>query len=567
MKLLKNPWLNTLARSYDEIKRQIVSKLPAHTPEITDTTSGNIFMIIINIWAAMAEVLHYYIDNVAQETFLVTARRYSSIRKHAEAVDYHVKCAHPSSVDITLSVGNNALLFVAGAVPKVIPAGTTVLDTNGNTWQTTKAHNWPPGATEISLPIEQTTWYKEDYTPVGVFPGRGVELPLPELGPGEYYVEGSCLLHVGGVNWKLVETFAYSGPKDLHFKIEPSIKNHPAIIFGNGLKGALPATGSQIDARFKVTKALNIPPNSFTSISWTYEAKEPKVINHYASSGATKYEGFEEIKQNLPLSLRTLGVAITKSDYEAVVSMLPGVAKSYVDYVCGRYLRIFIVPAGGGIASQGLCDEVLKKLGEVKSITTSINVLPTQEASLKLSLSVTGKPSYKALGINQEVTAALVNKYNAESHPLGRTIRLSDIYALVDNLPLVDHLKIDHISTVPSISPQSDTLFKLFFSEFEYQTATFTEPISIKVIATGPNKAVLVYPGEYEQPITMGKGFKLAFSKVSINATIKLRAAMTLEVGETHIFTLVPINDDQPAVGISQVVLYPNNLTLHINET
>ena len=43
--------------------------------------------------AAIAEVLHYYVDNMARETFLSTARRYDSVVKHGALVDYHARAA------------------------------------------------------------------------------------------------------------------------------------------------------------------------------------------------------------------------------------------------------------------------------------------------------------------------------------------------------------------------------------------------------------------------------------------------------------------------------------------
>ena len=86
-----NNWLNPYQRSFNNIKAKLISELRLQFPEITDYSEGNIFVIIISIFAAIAEVIHYYIDNMAREAFLPTARRYSSLYKHAYQVDYHIK--------------------------------------------------------------------------------------------------------------------------------------------------------------------------------------------------------------------------------------------------------------------------------------------------------------------------------------------------------------------------------------------------------------------------------------------------------------------------------------------
>lgn len=38
-------------------------------PEITDHTESNLFVKIISIWAALVELLHYYIDNAEGSYF------------------------------------------------------------------------------------------------------------------------------------------------------------------------------------------------------------------------------------------------------------------------------------------------------------------------------------------------------------------------------------------------------------------------------------------------------------------------------------------------------------------
>ena len=82
-----NPWLTPYQRSYDSIKSQLILKLKQNVPQLTDLSEGNIFILIISVLAAIAEVLHYYIDSNAQEMFFTTARRYSSLMKHAKLVD------------------------------------------------------------------------------------------------------------------------------------------------------------------------------------------------------------------------------------------------------------------------------------------------------------------------------------------------------------------------------------------------------------------------------------------------------------------------------------------------
>ena len=81
---ITNKWLNPYQRSYQQIKAKLIEGLTNIKDKngdilITDYSEGNILIIILSLFAAIAEVLHYYIDNVARETFLPTARKYDSL--------------------------------------------------------------------------------------------------------------------------------------------------------------------------------------------------------------------------------------------------------------------------------------------------------------------------------------------------------------------------------------------------------------------------------------------------------------------------------------------------------
>ena len=118
MAIINNPWLNTLQRSYNDIKINLLNKVnlmvqdsvnPLLTSEedknkraITDTTEGNIFTLLISMFSGIAEVIHYYIDSMARETFFITARRYTSLQKHCKMLDYHIKSANPPSVNLII---------------------------------------------------------------------------------------------------------------------------------------------------------------------------------------------------------------------------------------------------------------------------------------------------------------------------------------------------------------------------------------------------------------------------------------------------------------------------------
>ena len=110
---ITNPWLNPYQRSYHQIKQQLITGLTSITDRngnqlITDVSEGNILIILLSMFAAIAEVLHYYIDTKAREFFLGTARRYTSVQALGNLVGYYPKAAIAATVDLVLTRGDKA---------------------------------------------------------------------------------------------------------------------------------------------------------------------------------------------------------------------------------------------------------------------------------------------------------------------------------------------------------------------------------------------------------------------------------------------------------------------------
>lgn len=467
----KNPWITPLQRSYDSIKAKLISSIRERIPEMNDFSEGNIFIILLSVYAAVAEVLHYYIDNIAREAFLPTARRYSSVYNHAKLVDYHIKCAVPSTVDVILYLEDPAESDI------VIPIS-TFKSTDNKPWQSTKEVVIQKGTHSVRVPLRQIE--AKSISQSLTYTSANPQFILQSQKDDRKYAEGTMTLEVNKELWRLVDTFAYSGPNDKVFKVEPDNTGVPVVMFGDNTSGKRPEPNSSITASFKLTygKSGNISSGSFTSVPTeiTKINDKIKISSPYASTGGSDVEDLNMIKTHIPLSIKSLGVAITKDDYESVTRLIPGVNKAYVNYRCGKYIEVYITPdnpskdpddRGWGQASEALIDYVSSYLNKVKVLTTNIVVGSTHAAKVYLEAEITGKPSYNASDIQNQVKSALVEAYNYTTSDINKPVRLSDLYSLIDTQSMVDYLKITGLYLLPYPIPEKTTQVELEVSYFK----------------------------------------------------------------------------------------------------
>lgn len=519
---ITNKWLNPYQRSYQQIKAKLVESLMGLKDSqgqklITDYSEGNILIIILSLFAAIAEVLHYYVDNMARETFLSTARRYDSVVKHGALVDYHARAAIAATVDVILSrsITGNSI-----GAKLTIPQGTLFTDSNGNSWLSARDVTWYSNVTTCKVPIIQHEKYTASALNNMIIPtGDRVILNLGTLPNGKYYEQGSMSLQIGGETWVLVDTFAKSKPTDKHFMVSVDESLSPYIMFGDGTFGKKPAAGAKItNVVFYLTNGAqgNVKSNTITSVPSVISSSitDATVSNAYDAGGGSNYENFTMLKEHIPLSVKTLGVAITKEDFESLAMLVDGVNKAKADYECGRKLTVYISPDGGAVASSELISRVYNLLSQRAPMTTWLKVKSAGKVQIILEMDVTGKKSYKTAEIQTQILTALYNAYSPEQAQIGGSVRVSDIYALIDNLSTVDYLHL----TKFYIKPWPTTIYgnkELNLGQFKLNKAkgsmtyyiTFNSSTTFTVRSVSKGYVTTGSVGSSIQIIDKAKGF------------------------------------------------------------
>jgi len=114
------PRLDYLAKDYDSFRKLMLDRMAQLVPDFTERSPADFTMALIETLAYVGDHLSYTQDAVATEAYLGTARRRSSLRRHARLLDYAIHDGCNARTFVTLDAG-------APAEGSVLPAGTTLL--------------------------------------------------------------------------------------------------------------------------------------------------------------------------------------------------------------------------------------------------------------------------------------------------------------------------------------------------------------------------------------------------------------------------------------------------------
>lgn len=447
-----NDWVTYVDRSYEQIKASVIARVTTKVPEITDFSESNILVVIISMFAGIAEMLNYYIDSMAREAFLETARLYASGVKLVKMLDYRILAYTPASVDLTFTTLASSTP-TAVAADYSVPAGIIVQTSNGVPFITTEELLIPAGEYEATVPSKQMEATSFNAGITNTDPDQTFTISVQ-------YANGTMNITINSINWELVDTFAFSGPTSKHFLVDIDANGNQYIQFGDGTYGEIPPSGYSVLCTCYATlgsSGNSYQPGTITSIQTSLALPggidQITCTNDLASSGGADIDSLADIKKKAPLSVRTNWRAVTFQDYQDIPLLVGGVQYAYADGCCGRDVDLYIAPSGGGIASTALLNDVSDFMEIHKTIGKRVNEYKAGITNIFVSADVYGRFRYTAAQVHDAVVEELTTEYAFGKTGINVAIRSSDILALIDNLVEVDYVENFIFYAVPYARP------------------------------------------------------------------------------------------------------------------
>lgn len=435
---LNNTWIGYFDRSYQQAKAAITTRLGIVAPELSDHTESNPLIIVVDIFLGISELLHYYIDNVAREVYLHSARQYKSAQKIAKLFNYRLKGYSSASASVRFSITE------VSASPILIPVGTTI-KSDDLVYVTTASVILPSGQLFVDAVAIQELSGDLSATSDGM-PKQKVQLPKDT-------VDLSVSVSLDGIQYIFKNDLLLSNATDTHFTTEVGEDQYLYVVFGDGISGLIPPLGGNISIEYKTSSGSlgNVPLGAIDTIdSALVSDKTVSVINTEAATGGDEIQTLDNLKKLIPSSIRTLNRAVTEQDFKDISEGVSGVSQAFVAYDCGAEVDIYIVPTGLGEATTVLRDNVRAAFyDETRLILMDINVLPAGRISALVSADLVVLDVYNAQAVQLAVTNNLTEFLSSANQTISGSVRLGDVYQIIENTEGVDYCEVSLLSTIP----------------------------------------------------------------------------------------------------------------------
>ena len=439
-----------------------------------DFEEDNAGRMLIEAFAYIVDLLLYYLDRQANETYLPTAQERQNIINMCKLIGYTPKPAKSAQANVIFSIDE------AHSSDIILPSGSQLETDNGLIFETQKDAVIKAGDLTASVNATEGETFEEV---VGISDGTAWQ---------EFYLQRSGVIEIlnatiNGKTWQAAETFAGQSYNDEVFTAEIDAWRRAEIFFGDGRTGKIPDDGERIIVRYRVGGGItgNVAPETITvmrDIATDTNGKKVQatVRNPDWASGGAEPESLDSIKLWAPRFFETQDRCVTQQDYETFATKYGGIAKAKViiddDFRSkgeANVIHVYVLTYGNtdnsvAVANQTLKDDLLNYLNRYKMLTDWLEIEDGKFKNVDFSGTVTVANGINFNNILSNINKALTSLMNVNTRDMGEPLRISDVYAAIDNLEGVSFVEL--ITPSETIIPDENELLVLGNINFELIT-------------------------------------------------------------------------------------------------
>lgn len=248
----------------------------------------------------------------------------------------------------------------------------------------------------------------------------------------------SLAVSVNGADWTLVPTLYDQSPQAQVFTTVNLTGGKAQVIFGDGVEGStLPTGQNNIIARYRVGlgAAGNVGAGSITTLV-DRPVGVSGVTNPSPATGGQDPQTVADIKACAPMSVQTLGRAVSITDYQNFAATFAGIAKASALWVPSGFFRgvfLTVAAAGGSALPSGnlTLGNLTAALIAFGNPAIALRVVSFWETLFGLEADLKYDPAYSVDNVNAAVMALLNSTYGFANRSFGQGVSGDELAALI----------------------------------------------------------------------------------------------------------------------------------------
>lgn len=452
------------SKDYYSLREELITRIQDRIPTWTASDPADFGVALVEAFAYLGDLMSYYIDRNANESYMATATQRSSVLNIAQTYGYIPAGYRQAFTDFTITnTSDTEVTLPAGTI---FSGDVTIGDTVETVYFTTSAEaviqeqiddlagSYTISANEgrpVTLVASSVNTYGELIGVSAGTPGMSFELGETPV------VDGSIELYVqdGDVysKWSQVQHLIDYDATDQVFQVIIDENNVVFIAFGDGVSGFIPTKYSEIRAKYIVGggELGNVAADTITSIYYVPGLSESETtalssaitVTNDVAIGGSDPETLDQIRISAPLSLRANNRAVTLQDYADLSLSVAGIGKANATAAVWTSVTLYIAPSRSATDTDlapGLDDlgdptiefDTLKaNVEEYLSVRTllgtTVTVQPPTYVDCAVSISYTKLPQYTTTEVETSIKSTLLAKFGYSGMNFQDTIYPQDI--------------------------------------------------------------------------------------------------------------------------------------------
>ena len=489
--------INYGARTYSEIKADLIAAIDTFTPEWTDKSDTDMGIVLLKLMAYVGDLCMFHLGRLANEMNFGTAMDIQSMMTYAKLLNFPVKSPQAAITDMVVTLtAVQALPYTVPAKTRiasltnpdivfetvadlVIPAGKlgNEVDGSGNYLYKAQAKHWTQVTNEIAGSVQARADGTVDF----------LDFQLQFAPVIKDTVAVSVVENAVAVAWAAKSMFLNNASSEKIFVVEMASDGTGFVRFGNDVIGKVPVLGtdnvlvSYAYGGGAIGNDLPVGDIAQPMISVPYIREIKNVTISY---GGADFQSVDELRKSIPYAWATMERAVTEDDFATLSKTYSTITKVAVGYFeDSDEVVIYPMLANGSLLVTPDKSALKNMLLQKSSVGTKIQVLDPYFVDVDISATFKELPSSSAAAVQALLETAVRAMFDFSVRSLGQNEYLSEVYRVMENVTGLNYANITKMTRVPLPVPDLGNAGKVTFTEVAVNAGTLPKVWMFKMIS------------------------------------------------------------------------------------